>query len=81
MRLAHYGLWRTNSRGPALTPRYKDTTTLPASTVMRSRGSVLLLAVLPLPLPLCLVAARVAMLAKKRCMGWVQRKPRPPVTR
>ena len=32
---------------------------------MRTRGSVLLLAVLPLSLPLCLVAARVAMLAKK----------------
>ena len=44
--------------------RYKDSTTLPAN-VMRTRGSVLLLAVLPLSLPLCLVAARVAMLAKK----------------
>ena len=33
--------------------------------VMRTRGAVLLLAVLPLSLPLCLVAARVAMLAKK----------------
>ena len=44
--------------------RFKDDTTLPA-TVMRTRGSVLLLAVLPLSLPLCLVAARVAMLAKK----------------
>ena len=43
---------------------FKDSTTLPA-TVMRTRGSVLLLAVLPLSLPLCLVAARVAMLAKK----------------
>ena len=48
---------------PQATPLYKDTTTLPA-TVMRLRGSMLLLAVLPLSLPLCLVAARVAMLAK-----------------
>lgn len=44
--------------------RYDDSTTLPAM-VMRTRGSVLLAAVLPLSLPLCLVAARVAMLAKK----------------
>ena len=43
---------------------YDDSTTLPAM-VMRTRGAVLLLAVLPLSLPLCLVAARVAMLAKK----------------
>ena len=43
---------------------YKDSTTLPAM-VMGTRGAVLLLAVLPLSLPLCLVAARVAYLAKK----------------
>ena len=43
---------------------YDDSTTLPAM-VMGTRGAVLLLAVLPLSLPLCLVAARVAYLAKK----------------
>ena len=43
---------------------YKDSTTLPAM-VMGTRGAVLLLAILPLSLPLCLVAARVAYLAKK----------------
>ena len=43
---------------------YKDSTTLPAM-LMGTRGAVLLLAILPLSLPLCLVAARVAYLAKK----------------
>ena len=43
---------------------YDDSTTLPAM-VMGTRGAVLLVAVLPLSLPLCLVAARVAYLAKK----------------
>ena len=43
---------------------YDDSTTLPAM-LMGTRGAVLLLAILPLSLPLCLVAARVAYLAKK----------------
>ena len=45
-------------------PRYKDTGSIP-STMMLSRGLVMLFAVLPLSLPLCFYAYRVAALAKK----------------
>ena len=66
-RLASRATWMARSEGDhdhGGEPRYKDTGSIP-STAMLSRGLVMLFAVLPLSLPLCFYAYRVAALAKK----------------
>ena len=66
-RLASRATWMARSEGDHEydgEPRYKDTGSIP-STMMLSRGLVMLFAVLPLSLPLCFYAYRVAALAKK----------------